>query len=253
MPRVVPAALLLALLALALPVEAVPPPPMVAPPRRPRRLAQAAASSASRPPPPALLPQVIRPDQTYYPVKGVLAAPSTAIVGPPLNVTATRAATIEECAATCRATPGCDWFWYCPSAGGCADGAGGSLPFQRCQLRGEACVLPALGLSSSTQVQVTSGGCRRSGAHRSCALRVHAAVRYACGVCPFDVPASLPHMPPPPRRLPRSARSPPPSPHHSPHLTAPLLPTRRRLPHHIRVWGTGVQIYGAAGPGHRGR
>ena len=122
--------------------------------RRPRSLAQAAPAPA---PQPALQPTAIRPEQTYYPSKGVVAVPSTAVVGPPLNVTATSADSLEGCAASCRGTRGCDWFWYCPTAGGCRDGSGGTLPFQQCRLVGEACQLPALARSNSTAVQVVSG------------------------------------------------------------------------------------------------
>ena len=145
--------------AAALPAAAAVPPD----PRQLRSLAQAAAAAApaveSSPgaPQPALQPEVIRPDQVYYPAKGVVAAPSTAIAAPQLNVSAANAATIEACAELCSQAAGCDWFWYCSTPGGCQDGSGGSLPFQQCRLLGEACSLPARGLTSSTAVQVTSG------------------------------------------------------------------------------------------------
>ena len=130
------------------------------PERRGRRLAQV---PAPQPAPPALQPQLIRPDRVYYPAKGVLAAPNTAVQGPPLQLNATAAASIEACSELCRSTPGCDWFWYCSRPGGCSAGGGALLEFQACQLVGEACVLPTLGLSGSgsdsteAEVEVTSG------------------------------------------------------------------------------------------------
>ncbi|PRW57729.1 Serine threonine- kinase CTR1 [Chlorella sorokiniana] len=87
----------------------------------------------------------------------VVAAPSIAVQGPRLQLNASAADSIEACSELCRTTTGCDWFWYCDRPGGCADGSGGTLPLQGCQLLGEACTLPALGLSGTTGVQVTSG------------------------------------------------------------------------------------------------
>lgn len=119
---------------------------------------------APQPAPPALQPQLIRPDRVYYPAKGVLAAPSTAVQGPPLQLNATAADSIEACSELCRSTTGCDWFWYCSRPGGCSTGGGALLAFRACQLVGEACVLPTLALSGSgsgsaeAEVEVTSGG-----------------------------------------------------------------------------------------------
>ncbi len=128
---------------------------------RSRILAQAASAQpppAAKPQPvqPGLEQQVIRPDQAYVPAKGVLAAPNTAVAGAPLNVSQ-RADTIEACSELCRAAPDCGWFVYCSSVGGCLDGSGGSLPYQQCELLAEECTIPSLGLTNSSEVQVTSG------------------------------------------------------------------------------------------------
>jgi hypothetical protein len=134
-------------------------PPFPKPPLLPEPPPLPAGGLPARPSgvgPSGLQPQVIRPDQVYYPAKGVLAAPSTAVLSPPLNQSS--APTIETCSDVCRSTPGCAWFTYCGNAGGCLDpgGPAGSMPYQHCRLMADACVLPPLGLSSP-QVQVTSG------------------------------------------------------------------------------------------------
>ena len=141
-------ALLLALLQwTAVQVAVAPPPPPPASQPRPQ---------PAQPSQPAQL-QLIRPDQVYYPSKTVLAAPSTAIGGPLLRQLA--AATIEACSEACRSEANCSWFSYCSNDGGCLDGSGsnGTLAFQQCRLLGAACALPPLGLTNSTEVQVTSG------------------------------------------------------------------------------------------------
>lgn len=207
------ASLLLVLLTLLLVARAAVEPPHVALQQR-RRLAQAVVDGVGEPSPsgapqPALELQIIRPDQVYYPAKGVLAAPSVAVAAPPLNNASAAASSIEACSERCRATPGCDWWWFCGKVGGCRDGSGGTLAYQQCQQLGEACMLPALGLSGA-QVDVTSGE------HLFILTPTHGlASRHCCFQTAHSQPAPLPPCaqpapcgPEPTRRPP----NPPPSP-----------------------------------------
>lgn len=203
------AALALLLLALlAAPCARAVPPPAALVPRR-------ALAQAPGPQPQPLEAQIIRPEQAYKtPAKDLVAVPSTAVDVPPLNVTAARAPTIEDCSARCRQAPGCQWFWYCSSAEGCWDGADSTVAYQQCVLRGQGvkaqCRLPPLARSSSSQELVTSGELAATAPHAACkraqACRPHAGPG-ACGratACALCSPTRRP--PERPRRRARPLR-----------------------------------------------